>query len=65
VLRLTITPLDPEDFEDADPPDADPILEFARDHIGDADEVTFEVVYVGHQDVPDIVIVTRGGEVRA
>jgi len=65
MLRLTITPTDPTDFEilDPDEPLADPILDFAAEHIGDADSITFEVVYVGFESSPDVLTVNRSGQV--
>lgn len=57
MLRLTI------DLEQ--PTDDDPVLEFAHAHIGDAESVTFEVVYAGHEDAPDVLTVTSEGEVHA
>lgn len=64
MLILTITPLDPEQFHDElDPDEADPILEFAAEHIGDAEAITFQVVYVGAESAPDIITVNRAGEV--
>lgn len=59
MLRLEIERLDSDGRAD----EPDPVLEFAARHIGHAGSVTFEVVYTGFEDVPDVVTVTRAGDV--
>lgn len=64
MLRLTLEALDPELYAgEDDPPDVDPIGEFARLNIGTADTITFEVVYIGYEDAPDVIVANRAGEV--
>lgn len=64
MLRLTVAPLPPEEFGgDIDPGGSSPILEFAAEHIGDAESITFEVAYVGYEESPDVLTVNRAGEV--
>lgn len=48
------------------PDAADPVLEFAAQHIGDAASIEVRVVYAGFEAAPDILTVERsdGGELR-